>query len=75
MQISPIKNQNFEKPSRNLSERTTVKILKEKIFLDISQKNLVPRMLSHRGNVRTSKFWQKSKEKKQNFFRKFMKGI
>jgi hypothetical protein len=37
MQISPIKNQNFEKPSRNLSNRTKVKILKKK-FWDISQK-------------------------------------
>jgi hypothetical protein len=32
-------------------------------------------MLSHRGNVRTSKFWRKSKEKKRIFFRKFTKGI
>jgi hypothetical protein len=32
-------------------------------------------MLSHRKNVRTSKFWRKSKEKKRNFFRKFTKGI
>ncbi len=32
-------------------------------------------MLSHRGNVRTSKFWRKSKEKKRNFCRKFTKGI
>ncbi len=38
MQISPIKNQNFEKPSRNLSDRTKVKILKKKNILDISQK-------------------------------------
>jgi hypothetical protein len=37
MQILPIKNQNFEKPFRNLSDRTKVKILK-KNFLDISQK-------------------------------------
>jgi hypothetical protein len=37
MQISPIKNQNFEKPPRNLSNRTKVKILKKKI-LDISKK-------------------------------------
>ncbi len=37
MQISPIKNQNFEKPSRNLSNRTKVKILTKKFF-DISQK-------------------------------------
>ena len=32
MQISPIKNQNFEKPSRNLSDRTKVKILEKKFF-------------------------------------------
>ena len=37
MHILPLKNQNFEKPSKNLSERTKVKILKD-IFLDISQK-------------------------------------
>ncbi len=75
MQISPIKNQNFEKPSRNLSNRTKVEILKKKIFWISLKKNLVPRLLSHRGNVRTSKFWRKSKEKKRNFFRKFTKGI
>jgi hypothetical protein len=75
MQISPIKNPNFEKPSRNLSNRTKVKILKKKNFWISLKKNLVPRMLSHRGNVRTSKFWRKSKEKKRNFFQKFTKGI
>ncbi len=32
-------------------------------------------MLSHHENVRTSKFWRKSKEKKRNFFWKFTKGI
>jgi hypothetical protein len=32
MQISPMKNQNFEKPSRNLYKRTIVKILEKKIF-------------------------------------------
>ena len=37
MQISTIKNQNLEKPSRNPSNRTIVKILK-KNFFDISQK-------------------------------------
>jgi hypothetical protein len=75
MQISPIKNPNFEKPSRNLSKRTKVKILKKKIFWISLKKNLVLRMLSHRGNVRTSKFWRKSKEKRRNFFRKFGKGM
>jgi hypothetical protein len=38
MQISPIKNPNFEKPPRNLSNRTKGKILKKNV-LDISQKN------------------------------------
>jgi hypothetical protein len=48
MQIPPIKNQNFEKPFRNPSNRTKVMILKKKNFW-ISLKNfLVPRMLSHR---------------------------
>jgi hypothetical protein len=28
-------------------------------------------MLSHRENVRTSKFWRKSKEKKRIFFGKY----
>ncbi len=32
-------------------------------------------MLSHRENVRTSNFWRKSKEKKQNFLQKLTKGI
>ncbi len=75
MQISPTKNPNFEKPSRNLSNRTKVKILEKKNFWISLKKNLVPRMLSHRGNVRTSKIWRKWKEKKQKFFRKFPKGI
>jgi hypothetical protein len=75
MQISTIKNQNLEKPSRNTSNRTIVKILKKKNFGISLKNNLVPRMLSRRVNVRTSKFWQKSKETKQNFFRKFTKGI
>jgi hypothetical protein len=75
MQISTIKNQNLEKPSRNSCNRTIVKILEEKNFWISLKKNLVPRMLSHRVNVRTSKFWRKSKETERNFFRKFSKGI
>jgi hypothetical protein len=40
------------------------------------KKYLVSHMLSHRRNVRTSKFWQKSKEKKRIFFlQKFTKCI
>ncbi len=55
MQISTIINQNFEKPSRNPSNRTKVNILKKKIF-DSSPKQFFPRILSHHGTVRTSKF-------------------
>jgi hypothetical protein len=75
MQILTIKNRNLEKPSRNPSNRTIVKILEEKNFWISLNKNLVPRMLSHRVNVRTTTFWRKSKETKRNFFRKFTKGI
>ncbi len=69
MQISTIKNRNLEKPFRNPSNKTKVKFLKNKNFWVSLQKNLVPRMHSHRDNVRTSKFWRKSKETKRNFFR------
>ncbi len=75
MQILPIKNQNFEKPFRNPSNRTKVMILKKKNFWISLKKFLVPRMLSHCWNFLTSKFWRKSKETKRIFFRKFTKGI
>jgi hypothetical protein len=68
MQILTINNKNFEKPSKNPSKRTKVDIFGEKNFLIAHQKSLVPRMISHRENVRTSKFWQKPKEKNQTFF-------
>jgi hypothetical protein len=38
MQIAPIKNQNFEKPSRNVSNRTNMKILEKKFFGYLSKK-------------------------------------
>ncbi len=38
MQILPIKNQNFEEPKDQSED------FEEKLFLDISQKNLVPRI-------------------------------
>ncbi len=55
MQISIIKNRNFEKPSMNSSNRTKVTILKKKNLIT-RQKNLILRMLSHSENVWTSKF-------------------
>jgi hypothetical protein len=74
MQISTKKIRIFEKPFRNPSNRTQVK---EKVFGHLSKKIWfrVCSLLSHRENVRTSKFWRKSKEKKRIFFRNFTKGI
>ncbi len=56
MRISPIKNQNFEKPSWNLSNRTKVKILKKKIFGYLSKKiwfrvcSVTAEMFEHRNS-------------------------
>ncbi len=76
MQISPIKNQNFEKPSRNTSNRTKVKI-KKKFFLDISQKkNLVPRLLTAQSPRKCSniEILAKIAGKEAKFFSKIYEG-
>jgi hypothetical protein len=74
MQILTENNRKFEKPSRNASYRTKVKIF-GKHFLIAHNKIWVPRMLRNRENIRTSKFWKKSKKKNQIFFLKFTKDI
>ena len=76
MQISPIKDQNFEKPSRNLSNRTKVKIL-EKIFFGISlKKNLVPRMLTAQspGKCSNIEILADIEGKEAKFFSKIYEG-
>ena len=56
MQISPIKNQNFEKPSRNLSNLSHVKILKKNLFGYLSKKiwfrvcSVTAEMFEHRNS-------------------------
>jgi len=56
MQFSPMKNQNFEKPSRNLSHRTKVKILHKKFFGYLSKKiwfgvcSVTAEMFEHRNS-------------------------
>jgi hypothetical protein len=50
-------------------------LLDNKIFLDISPKKFGSVYAQSRENVRTLKFWRKSKEKNRNLFRKFTKGI
>jgi hypothetical protein len=67
MQILTINNRNFEKLSENPSNRNKVKILGKDFFIP-HQKNLVLRILSHRENVRTLKFWQNIEGKESNFF-------
>jgi hypothetical protein len=52
MQISPIKNPNFEKPSRNSSNRTKVKILGKNFFgyLSIRVCSVTAEMFEHRNS-------------------------
>jgi hypothetical protein len=73
MQISPIKNQNFEKPSRNLSKRTKVKILK-KNFLDISKKKFGFAHAQSPQKCLNIKILVKIEEKEAKFFLKIYEG-
>jgi hypothetical protein len=74
MQISPIKNPNFEKLSRNISNRTKVKILKKKI-LDISQKKFGSAYAQSLRKCLNIQILAKIEGKEAKFFRKFTKGI
>jgi hypothetical protein len=74
MQISPIKNPNFEKPSRNLSNRTKVKILKKKFF-DISQKIFGSAYAQSPRKCSNIEILAKIEGKEAKFLRKFTKGI
>ncbi len=74
MHISPIKNQNFKKPSRNLSKRTIVKILERKIFLDISQKEFGSAYAQSPGKCSNIEFLVKIEGKEAKFFSKIYEG-
>ncbi len=56
MQISPTKNPNFEKPSKNLPNRAKVKILEKKFFGYLSKKtwfrvcSVTAEMFEHRNS-------------------------
>jgi hypothetical protein len=69
MQISPIKNPNFEKSSRNLSDRTNVKIWKTK-FLDISQKKFGSAYAQSPRKCLNIEILAKIEGKEANFFSK-----
>jgi hypothetical protein len=73
MQISPIKNQNFEKPSRNPSNRTKVKILKKK-FLDISQKKCGSAYAQSPRKCSNIEILAKIEGKEAKFFSKIYEG-
>ena len=73
MQILPIKNPNFEKPSRNLSNKTKVKILGEN-FLDISQKKFGSVYTQSPRKCLNIEILAKIEGKEANFFSKIYEG-
>jgi hypothetical protein len=73
MQISPIKSPNFEKPSRNLSNRTKVKILNKK-FLDIFQKKFGSAYAQSPRKCSNIEILAKIEGKEAKFFSKIYEG-
>ncbi len=73
MQMSPIKNLNFEKPSRNLSNRTKVKILGKNFFGYLSKKNWF-RVCSVTADMFEHQNSGKIEGKEANFFAKIYEG-
>jgi hypothetical protein len=74
MQILPIKNPNFEKLSRNLSNRTKAKILKKKNFWISLKKILVPRFAQSPWKCSKIEILAKIQRKEANFFPKIYEG-
>jgi hypothetical protein len=74
MQISPIKNPNVEKTSRNLSNRTKVKILKKNFFGYLSNKiwfrvcSVTAEMFEHRNSG------ENRRKRSEFFFSKIYEG-
>jgi hypothetical protein len=74
MQISPIKNLNFEKPSRNLSKRTNVKILREKKKFWNPQKKFGSAYARSPRKCSNIEILTKIEEKEAKFFTKIYEG-
>ncbi len=74
MQISPIKNQNFEKLSPNLSDWTKVKILKKKNLLDFSQKKFGSAYAQSPRKCSNIEILVKIEGKEAKFFSKIYEG-
>jgi hypothetical protein len=75
MQISPIKNQNFEKLSRKPSNSTKVKILGKNFFWLTLKKNLSSAYEQSPRKCSNIKILAKIEGKEAKFVRKFTKGI
>jgi hypothetical protein len=73
MQISHIKNPNFEKPSRNLSNRTKLKILK-KNFLAIFKKKFGSAYAQSPRKCSNIEILTKIEGKEAKFFSKIYEG-
>jgi hypothetical protein len=73
MQILPIKHPKFEKPCRNLSNRTKVKILKKKFFW-ISQKNFGSAYAQSPRKCSNIEILAKIEGKEAKFFSKIYEG-
>jgi hypothetical protein len=73
MQISPSKNPNFYKPSRNLSNRTKVKIWKTK-FWDISQNKFGSSYAQSPRKCSNIEILAKIEGKEAKFFSKIYEG-
>jgi hypothetical protein len=73
MKISPIKYQIFEKPSRNPSNRTKVKILGKK-FLDISKKKFGSTYAQSPRKCSIIEILAKIEGKEAKFFSKIYEG-
>ncbi len=67
MQISTIKNQNLEKPSRNPFWDHSEDFEKQIFWISL-KKNLVPRMLSHRANVKLRNSGENRRKLSKFFF-------
>jgi hypothetical protein len=74
MQISPIKNQNFEKPSRNLSNRSKVKILRKKFFFGYLSKKLGSTYAQSPRKCSNIEILAKIEGKEAKFFSKIYEG-
>jgi hypothetical protein len=74
MQISPLKNQNFEKPSKNLSDRTKVKIFFFFNFLDISQQKFGSAYAQSPQKCSNIEILAKIEGKEAKFFSKIYEG-